>query len=93
MLYIVTTRIHREAIPADQAADLLAREMAHAHQFVEQKKFLAAYRKVGGSGSFFIVEAASHEEVHKMFTGLPLAKYLEFDVMPVVLHPLFGGPA
>ena len=93
MLYIVTTKIHREAIPADQAAELIAKEIAHARQFVEQKKFLAAYRKVGGSGSFFIVEADSHEEVHKMFTSLPLVKYLEFDVMPVVLHPLFGGPA
>lgn len=93
MLYIVTTKIHREAIPADQTADLIAKEMAHARELVAQKKFQAAYRKVGGSGSFFIVEANSHEEVHKMFTGLPLAKYLEFDVMPVVLHPLFGGPA
>ena len=93
MLYIVTTKIHREAIPADQAAELIAKELAHARLFIEQKKILAAYRKVGGSGSFFIVEADSHEEVHKIFTSLPLAKYLEFDVIPVVLHPLFGGPA
>jgi muconolactone D-isomerase len=93
MLYIVTTKIHREAIPADQAADLIAKEQAHARQYVEQKKFLAGYRKVGGSGSFFIVEADSHEEVHKLLTSLPLAKYLEFDATPVVLHPVFGGPA
>jgi muconolactone D-isomerase len=93
MLYIVTTKIHREAIPEDRAAELIAKEMAHARELVTQKKFLAAYRRVGGSGSFFIVEADSHEEVHKMFAGLPLAKYLEFDVTPVVLHPLFGGPA
>jgi muconolactone D-isomerase len=93
MLYIVTTKIHREAIPADQAAELAAKERAHAMQFVEQKKILSAYRKIGGSGSFFIVEAGSHEEVHAIFSSLPLAKYLEFDVTPVVMHPLFGGPA
>jgi hypothetical protein len=51
MLYIVTTKIHREAIPAEQAAELIAKELVHARQFGEQKKFLAAYRKVGGSGS------------------------------------------
>ena len=93
MLYIVATRIHREAIPADQAAELAAKERAYALQFVEQKKIVSAYRRIGGSGSFFIVEAASHEEVHALFSGLPLAKYLEFEVTPVVLHPLFGGPA
>ena len=93
MRYIVTTKIHREAIPEERAAELLAKEKAHAQQYVEQKKILSAYRKIGGSGSFFIVEADSNEEVHRMFSSLPLAKYLEFEVMPVVLHPLFGGPA
>ena len=93
MLYIVTTKILRAQIPEDRAAELLAKEMAHAREFITQKKILAAYRKVGGSGSFFIVEADSNEEVHRIFTSLPLAKYLEFDVAPIVLHPLFGGPA
>jgi len=93
MLYIVATKILRAQIPEDRATELFAKETAHARELVTQKKILSAYRKVGGSGSFFIVEADSHEEVHRMFTGLPLAKYLEFEVAPVVLHPLFGGPA
>ena len=93
MLYMVTTRIHRALIPEDQATDLMAKERTYAGELVKQKKILSAYRKAGGGGSFFLVDAESNEEIHKMFSGLPLAKYLEFDVIPIVLHPLFGGPA
>ena len=93
MLYVVTTKILRAQIPEDQAPELMQKEMAHAQQFIEQKKILAAYRRVGGGGSFFIVDADSNEEVHQIFSSLPLARYLEFDVTPVLLHPLFGGPA
>ena len=93
MLYVVATKILRALIPEDQAAELVHKEMVHARQFIEQKKILAAYRRVGGGGSFFIVDAESNEEVHQIFSGLPLARYLEFDVTPVLLHPLFGGLA
>ncbi len=93
MLYVVTTKILRSQIPEDQTAELVQKEMAHARQFIEQKKILAAYRRLGGGGSFFIVDADSNEEVHQIFSSLPLARYLEFEVTPVLLHPLFGGPA
>ena len=59
MLYVVTTKILRALIPEDQAAELIQKELAHARQFMEQKKILAAYRRVGGGGSFFIVDAES----------------------------------
>ena len=51
MLYIVTTKILRSQIPEDRAAELIQKEMAHARQFIEQKKILAAYRRLGGGGS------------------------------------------
>ena len=93
MLYVVTTKILRAQIPEDQAAELIKKETAHGRQLIEQKKILAAYRRVGGGGSFFIVDADSNEEAHQIFSSLPLARYLEFEVTPVLLHPLFGGPA
>ena len=93
MLYVVATTILRALIPEDHAAELVQKETAHARQFIEQKKTLATYRRVGGGGSLFIVDAESNEEVHQIFSGLPLARFLEFDVTPVLLHPLFGGLA
>ncbi len=93
MLYMVMTKIHREAIPEDGAPELMRAERAYAQQFVDQKKILSAYRRLGGSGSFFLVDAESNQEVHDIFSGLPLARYLEIDVVPLVVHPLFGGPA
>jgi muconolactone delta-isomerase len=71
---------------------LTTRELAHAGEYVKQKKILDAYMKVGGSGAFFLVDVESNEEVHQLLMSLPAAKYFDFEVTPVVTHPLFGGP-
>ena len=44
-------------------------------------------------GNVVIFDVADAVELHEMVTSMPLFPFMDIEVMPLVRHPMQGGPA
>lgn len=88
MLYHVRmdVRIPRD-LPADEMADILAREKAYSQQLQATGKWRHIWRLAGEYANFSIFDVSGNEELHQILTGLPLYRFMEIAVTPLLRHP------
>jgi muconolactone D-isomerase len=74
-------------MPADQAADLKAREKAIAQGLQREGTWRHLWRVAGRYANVSVFEVLDNAELHEVLTKLPLFPYMEIDVQPLCRHP------
>jgi muconolactone D-isomerase len=80
-------------IPAERLEELRAREFEAGRAFQKQGKILDMWRMAGRYGNVVIFDVADPDELHAMLTSMPMFPFIDIEVMPLVRHPMQGGPA
>lgn len=65
-----------------------AAESKRGQQLVNEGKLLRIWRIVGRRANFGIWQADSPEELHESIQSLPLYRYMDVEVTPIIKHPL-----
>lgn len=88
MLFHVTmdVKIPRD-LPADERADILAREKAYSQELQRQGKWRHIWRIAGQYANVSIIDARDNDDLHDILSGLPLFPFMEIRVTPLLRHP------
>ena len=88
MLFHVTmdVRIPRD-LPADERADILAREKAYSQDLQAQGKWRHIWRVAGQYANVSILDVRDNDELHQILSGLPLFPFMQITVTPLLRHP------
>lgn len=74
-------------LPSDEAAEILAREKAYSQELQASGKWRHIWRLAGEYANFSILDVRDNTELHEILTGLPLFKFMEIQVTPLLRHP------
>ena len=88
MLFHVTmdVKIPRD-LPADERADILAREKAYSQGLQAQGKWRHIWRVAGQYANVSILDVRDNDELHQILSGLPLFPFMQITVTPLLRHP------
>jgi muconolactone D-isomerase len=75
------------AMPAEQAADLKAREKALAQQLQDQGKWRHLWRIAGLYANYSVFDVADAQELHDLLMQLPLYPYMAIEINALCRHP------
>ncbi|MFC3167753.1 MULTISPECIES: muconolactone Delta-isomerase [Paracoccus] len=88
MLYQVTMDVTLPRdLPADERADILAREKAYSQDLQRQGKWRHIWRIAGQYANVSIFDVRDNAELHDILSGLPLFPFMEIKVTPLLRHP------
>ncbi|MDE3081753.1 MAG: muconolactone Delta-isomerase [Paracoccaceae bacterium] len=88
MLFHVRMTVNLDpALPAEEVADILSREKAYSQQLQASCKWRHIWRIAGAYANFSVFDVADNAELHAILSGLPLFKYMQIEVAPLVRHP------
>ncbi len=74
-------------LPADEAAEIKARERAYSQQLQRSGKWPEIWRVVGEYANYSIFDVGSNDELHEILQDLPLFPYMDISVVPLAKHP------
>ena len=83
---VMDVRIPRD-LPADEAAELVAQEKSYSQGLQRSGKWRHIWRIAGQYANYSIFDVRDNAELHEILTGLPLFKFLEIKVTPLLRHP------
>ncbi|MFV0301760.1 MAG: muconolactone Delta-isomerase [Paracoccus sp. (in: a-proteobacteria)] len=88
MLYHVTMDVKiPHTLPADEQAEILAREKAYSQELQRQGKWRHIWRAAGQYANVSIFDVQNNAELHEILSGLPLFPFMEIKVTPLLRHP------
>lgn len=82
----MTVRLPHD-LPPGEAADILDREKAYSQDLQRQGKWRHIWRIAGHYANISIFDVDDNEELHRLLSALPLFKYMEIEVVPLLRHP------
>jgi muconolactone D-isomerase len=74
-------------MPADEKAELVAREKAYAQEVQRSGRWPHLWRVVGEYSNVSIFDVESNDALHELLSGLPLFPYMDIEVTPLAKHP------
>jgi muconolactone D-isomerase len=74
-------------LPAEQAAEIIAREKAYSQQLQQSGKWRHIWRIAGQYANYSVFDVKDNAELHEVLSGLPLFKFMQIEVMPLLRHP------
>ena len=74
-------------LPAEQAAEILAREKAYSQQLQQSGKWRHIWRIAGQYANYSVFDVTDNAELHEILSGLPLFKFMQIEVTPLLRHP------
>lgn len=74
-------------LPQAEAADIIAREKAYSQELQMSGKWRHIWRIVGQYANYSVFDVKDNAELHEILSGLPLFKFMEIEVTPLVRHP------
>ena len=74
-------------MPADQAAELKAREKDISQALQRAGKWPHLWRIAGRYANISILDVADADELHALLSSLPLFPYMDIVVTPLARHP------
>ena len=74
-------------LPADQAADLKAREKAMAQGLQREGTWRHLWRIAGRYANVSVFDVPDNAALHDTLMKLPLFPYMEIEVQPLCRHP------
>ncbi|PAU96176.1 muconolactone Delta-isomerase [Paracoccus salipaludis] len=88
MLFHVTmdVKIPRD-LPAEERADILAREKAYSQDLQRRGKWRHIWRIAGQYANVSIFDVQDNAELHDILSGLPLFPFMAITVTPLLRHP------
>lgn len=88
MLYhvLMEVRIPHD-MPADERADIVAREKAYSQDLQRQGKWRHIWRVAGQYANHSILDVRDNTELHDILSGLPLFPFMSMTVTPLLRHP------
>jgi muconolactone D-isomerase len=88
MLFHVTMDVKiPHDLPADERADILAREKAYSQELQRQGKWRHIWRMAGQYANVSIFDVCDNAELHDILSGLPLFPFMDIEVTPLLRHP------
>ena len=88
MLFHVTMDVNiPRDLPADERADILAREKAYSQDLQRQGKWRHIWRVAGQYANVSILDVRDNDELHQILSGLPLFPFMQITVTPLLRHP------
>ena len=73
--------------PAEQAAEIIAREKAYSQELQRNGKWRHIWRIAGEYANYSVFDVDSHDELHTILSALPLFPYMTMQVTPLARHP------
>lgn len=88
MLFHVTmdVKIPRD-LPAEERADILAREKAYSQDLQRRGKWRHIWRVAGQYANVSIFDVQDNADLHDILSGLPLFPFMAITVTPLLRHP------
>lgn len=74
-------------MPAEQVADIKAKEKAYSQELQRQGKWRHLWRIAGSYANVSIFDVRDNAELHDLISGLPLFPYMDIQVKPLCGHP------
>jgi len=74
-------------LPAEQAAEIIAREKAYSQDLQQSGKWRHIWRIAGQYANYSVFDVKDNAELHEILSGLPLFKFMEIEVTPLLRHP------
>ncbi len=74
-------------MPAEQAAQIKAREKAYAQELQRAGKWRHLWRVAGSYANVSIFDVENNAELQEIVSNLPLFPYMEIGVKPLCRHP------
>tara|TARA_R110001606_G_scaffold337163_1_gene485174 strand:+ start:13428 stop:13718 length:291 start_codon:yes stop_codon:yes gene_type:complete len=74
-------------MPAEQAANIKAKEKTYSHELQLQGKWRHLWRIAGSYANVSIFDVNDNEELQNIISGLPLFPYLDIQIKPLCRHP------
>jgi len=74
-------------LPAEEAAEIVAREKAYAQQLQHSGKWRHIWRIAGEYANYSLFDVSDNAELHEILTGLPLFRFMDITVTPLLRHP------
>lgn len=74
-------------LPQAEAAEIIAREKAYSQELQKSGKWRHIWRIVGQYANYSVFDVKDNAELHEILSGLPLFKFMEIEVTPLVRHP------
>ena len=88
MLFMVEMTVRLPpGMPADEAADLKAREKAIAQGLQREGTWRHLWRVAGRYANVSVFDVPDNAALHDTLSTLPLFPYMEIDVQPLCRHP------
>lgn len=88
MLFMVHINVR---LPAqwdqDKIDEVYSAEGARGMELMNEEKLLRIWRIVGRRANFGIWQSDSLEELHENIQSLPLFRYMDIEVTPIIKHP------
>ncbi|WP_077963291.1 muconolactone Delta-isomerase [Ensifer adhaerens] len=73
--------------PAGEAAEIIALEKAYSQQLQQSGKWRHIWRIAGQYANYSVFDVKDNAELHEILSGLPLFKFMEIEVTPLLRHP------
>ncbi|AWI59420.1 hypothetical protein AB395_00003793 [Sinorhizobium fredii CCBAU 45436] len=74
-------------LPAAEAADVVAREKAYSQDLQRSGKWRHIWRIAGQYANYSVFDVRDNAELHDVLSGLPLFKFMDIEVTPLLRHP------
>jgi muconolactone delta-isomerase len=84
LFYIKGELREQESLPAEKFLGMIASTWQAIKQLENNGKVLAGGAMVGKRAGCVIVDVASNEELSELLTRLPVAGYMDWEVVPLV---------
>ncbi|HJU06782.1 MAG TPA: muconolactone Delta-isomerase [Nitrospiraceae bacterium] len=74
-------------LPSDEAAEIIAREKAYSQELQHGGKWRHIWRIAGQYSNYSVFDVKDNTELHEILSGLPLFKFMQIEVTPLLRHP------
>jgi muconolactone D-isomerase len=74
-------------LPSDAAAEIIAQEKAYAQELQRSGKWRHIWRIAGAYANYSVFDVRDNAELHEILSGLPLFKFMDIEVTPLLRHP------
>lgn len=74
-------------LPSDEAAEIIAREKAYSQELQRSGKWRHIWRIAGRYANYSVFDVIDNSELHEILSGLPLFKFMDIEVAPLLRHP------
>lgn len=74
-------------LPEAEAAEIIAREKAYAQALQAAGKWRHIWRIAGAYANVSLFDVADNAELHAILSGLPLFRFMDITVTPLLRHP------